>query len=116
MGENEGGKFDGEAGVIPSLLPDNAPSGERVLLPLTLCQCFTEADRKKMEEGGNWRIGGANIILVKTTGSNMEKNEIKWEETEVKMFSNTSHWSDMRVYREITFIFMPLLCFYASSC
>lgn len=26
--KNEGVEFDGEAGVFPSLLPDNAPSGE----------------------------------------------------------------------------------------
>lgn len=38
MAENEGVEFSGEAGVFPSLLPDNAPSGAWELLPLTPCQ------------------------------------------------------------------------------
>lgn len=33
MAENEGVEFVGEAGVFPSLLPDNAPSGAGELLP-----------------------------------------------------------------------------------
>lgn len=38
MAENEGVELAGEAGVFPSLLPDNAPSGAWELLPPTPCQ------------------------------------------------------------------------------
>lgn len=40
-----------------------------------------------MEEVGNWGIGGANIILAKTTGSNVEKNGINKD----GIFSNASN-------------------------
>lgn len=54
MAENEGVEFAGEAGVFPSLLPDNAPSGAGKLLPSTPCQprgtnTHRVADREKWD-------------------------------------------------------------------
>lgn len=70
MAENEGVAFAGEAGVFPSLLPDNAPSGAGELLPLTPCQLGNKQAQRvwqgKMGWDGNWGASGADIIPAKT--------------------------------------------------
>lgn len=72
MAENEGVEFAGEAGVFPSLLPDNAPSGAVEMLPQIPCQpegtnTCGAADWGKMGWDGNWGMSGAVIILAKNT-------------------------------------------------
>lgn len=56
MAENEGVEFAGEAGVFPSLLPDNTPSGVGELLPRLPANWGTntrrEDDRKKWDGMG----------------------------------------------------------------
>lgn len=59
MAENEGVELAGEAGVFPSLLPDNAPSGAGELLPPTPCQSGeqTLAERLTGKNGVGWELG-----------------------------------------------------------
>lgn len=56
--ENEGVEFDGEAGVFPSLLPDNAPSGAGERLPSTPCQPGNKhTQRLTGKNGMGWELG-----------------------------------------------------------
>lgn len=68
--ENEGVEFSGEAGVFPSLLPDNAPSGAWEPLPPTPCQSGNKHAQLgwqgKMGSDRNWGMREADIILSKT--------------------------------------------------
>lgn len=74
MASNERVEFIGEAGVFPSLLPDNAPSGAGEMLPPTPRQ----PGNKHAQSGwqgeigwdGNWEMSGADIIPTKTTRLN----------------------------------------------
>lgn len=60
MAENERVELAGEAGVFPSLLPDNAPSGTgdscRHRLPANWGEqtLAVEADREKWDGAGDW--------------------------------------------------------------
>lgn len=73
MAENEGVEFAGEAGVFPSLLPDNAPSGDGKRLPSTPCQpretnTRRGADREKWDGTGIGDGEGQLLSLPKQQG------------------------------------------------
>lgn len=59
MAENEGLEFAGEAGVFPSLLPDNAPSGAGELLATDSLPTGeqTLAERLTGKNGMGWELG-----------------------------------------------------------
>lgn len=68
MAENEGVEFAREAGVFPSLLPDNAPSGAGELLPQTPCQPGNKHSQRGRQGKMGWEMSRADIILAKQQG------------------------------------------------
>lgn len=106
MAENEGVALAGEAGVFPSLLPDNTPSGAGELLPPPLTSLpaggggGTNARRKGKKMGWDWGLGEKQARQISSSPRQRRRNSCR-DRVRVKGGGKRAWSWDFKIFTQI---------------